>query len=116
MSYDPNLDIADVLIEIEEDRYRGSYSGATFTAWHGFRPDDIDAGDATCEEFWGQNRGVTHGRGSTPQEAYRDLIEKCDFSSFELEQICFVSVNLYHPGHIGFLRKSDVFKAWLEAA
>lgn len=67
---------------IDRDRYSGAYSGASWTAWIGEPPDEIDAGDPTCEEFWEQAPDAIplHGRGDDPQEALRDLMGKTELS------------------------------------
>jgi hypothetical protein len=62
-------------ITIDDDRYGGAYSGAPYTAWDGDAPDDIDAGDVTCQLFWESSRRV-YGKGNSPQEALIDLVRK----------------------------------------
>lgn len=72
---DPNYNHQIDAIIIDEDRYGGSYSGFMFTAWYCGVPDDIDAGDGTCEEFW-KNNDIVFGGGSTPDQAVADLLTK----------------------------------------
>ncbi len=60
------------LVTIDNDRYGGAYSGARYTAWNGFAPEDIDAGDGTCEHFWTSNSRIC-GKGDSPKEAFVDL-------------------------------------------
>ena len=70
-------DTENYLVEIDQDRYRGCYSGHSYTAWRGVRPEDIDGGDPDCQTFWEEEAPkLTYGGGETPQEAFRDLIEK----------------------------------------
>lgn len=69
----PHLTINAIIIN--EDRYSGSYSGHTYTAWLGLVPDDVDAGDSTCEDFWKNNK-VLFGGGATPDKAVVALIKK----------------------------------------
>lgn len=78
-SVEPHEDHVYHLIEIEDDRYSGTYSGHGFTAWPGIRPTDIDGGDTECMEFWDQWRDkALYGGGNTAQEAFRDLIQKME--------------------------------------
>ena len=106
--YSANTDIIHRLIEIDDDRYGGCYSGAPYTAWPGVRPDDIDAGDGTCEDFWKEHANALHGRGATPQAAFRDLIEKIGDQWWAEGAVQFVSV-----GGTPYLYDSDAFRAWL---
>ncbi len=62
-------------IIIDEDRYGGVYSGYGFTAWFGAVPDDVDAGDTTCVQFWDTNN-IVFGGGNSPDEAVADLLKK----------------------------------------
>ena len=72
---DPNRNHQINAIIIDEDRYGGCYSGHKFTAWFKAAPDDIDAGDVMCNEFWATN-DVAFGGGDAPDEAVADLLEK----------------------------------------
>lgn len=84
--YDTKADINDDhvyrIIQVDEDRYSGAYSGCAYTAWPGIRPDDIDAGDMECHDFWAANSEALHGRGNSPQAAFRDLTEKIAVGPF----------------------------------
>lgn len=65
-------------VTIVLDRYAGTYSKANWTAWNkdiSEVPDEIEADDVTCMEFWNTYDGVV-GKGATPNEAYNDLISK----------------------------------------
>lgn len=106
--YDLNPDVAYRLIEIEDDRYSGCYSGGAFTAWPGVRPDHIDAGDLTCEEFWRTHANVLHGKGATPQAAFEDLVAKIGEQWDVASALQFVSV-CGQP----YLFDSNAFRAWL---
>jgi hypothetical protein len=61
-------------ITIDCDRYFGSYSGATYTAWVGKKPEEIDSGDGTCQYFWDECTPPPHGKGETEQDALLDLL------------------------------------------
>lgn len=63
-------------ITVDEDRYGGAYSGASYTAWIGDAPDDISEGDGICEEFWKNNIDYVYGTGGSPQNAILDLLGK----------------------------------------
>lgn len=80
--YDINPDVVYWLVSIDDDRYGGCYSGHRFTAWPGLRPDDIDAGDGTCEDFW-KKHGATalYGGGTTAKEALHDLLKKISWDT-----------------------------------
>jgi hypothetical protein len=110
LTYEPNADIQNYLIEVDEDRYSGAYSGAGYTAWLGFRPDDIDAGDSTCEEFWENNR-VVHGRGDSPQAAYLDLVSKHDPEDLKRYKIVSVNPSCQFPTFM--LIGTTEFALWL---
>lgn len=71
------------LVLIDEDRYGGAYSNHSFTAWLNTVPDQIDAGDSGCEEFWKEN-DVVFGGGSTPDDAVADLMDKL-YNKLELK-------------------------------
>lgn len=63
-----------VMYSINLDRYSGVYSGARFTAWEGMPPEEIDADDGTCEDFWRSNPlRLKCGKGETAVEALADL-------------------------------------------
>ncbi len=63
---------------IVTDRYGGTYSGGTYTAWN-LDPDEIppeiNESDIPCMEFWEENK-IPVGLGATPDEALRDLYVK----------------------------------------
>jgi hypothetical protein len=64
---------------IVADRYSGAYSGAAWTAFHmeGQVPVEVSSDDCTCAEFWDLSASLyLIGKGSTPQEAYDDLVVK----------------------------------------
>lgn len=64
------------------DRYQGTYSGGTFTAWgcHPEHvPDDIYSDDDTCHYFWHheiESFKYDYGVGNTIQDALDDLYYK----------------------------------------
>lgn len=65
-------------LTIVADRYGGCYSGGEYTAWlmePGEVPGEIGCGDLTCGAFWAENT-LLCGKGSTPDEAERDLLKK----------------------------------------
>lgn len=65
-------------LTIVEDRYGGCYSGGAYTAWNlepWEVPVDIADGDLGCGVFWANNK-LTYGKGGTPDEAERDLLNK----------------------------------------
>ena len=105
------------LVVIDDDRYSGAYSNASYTAWRGGKPDDIDAGDTTCEEFWKKYRNCLHGRGNTPQEAFRDLLVKVESQGWDFLGPLLVVIapcRLYGEEQ-AILKDSDAFKTWLGA-
>ena len=66
-------------LTIISDRYDGAYSDGAFTAWNLYYnnvPEEIDAGDVECREFWESDHGYIVGKGNTPNEAAEDLIKK----------------------------------------
>lgn len=76
---DPETDsmsIGDVIV-IDEDRYRGAYSGHSFTAWVNRIPFNASGADVPCAEFWDNNTTI-FGGGSNPDEAVKDLLRKLD--------------------------------------
>jgi hypothetical protein len=76
---DPHEDSERSVIQIDRDRYRGHYSGHSYTAWIGVRPSMIDGPDPECDEFWEEWKDkLLFGGGETPQEAFKDLIKKAD--------------------------------------
>lgn len=63
---------------IVQDRYGGCYSGGAYTAWllePWEVPGEIGCGDMICGDFWAENT-LPCGKGSTPDEAEQDLIDK----------------------------------------
>ena len=68
----------DYPITIVKDRFGGTYSGGAYTAWHlnpWEIPSDLSAGDLSCCDFLAHSR-LIYGKGSTPDEAERDLMDK----------------------------------------
>lgn len=73
---------------IVEDRYAGTYSGASFLAFN-MEPESVwqlpvDAGDLNCEAFWNNEdpdfslEDYVIGKGKSPEEALQDLIVKLE--------------------------------------
>lgn len=62
---------------IVKDRYMGTYSGGSWTAFHAVEvpPGCMDDG-VTCAEFWTAEQKANTGLGNTPNEALADLEEK----------------------------------------
>lgn len=90
-------DIFNHLVQIEEDRYNGVYSGHPYTAWCGVRPEDISGGDPCCRQFWETWKDkAVYGAGSTPQQAFLDLIKK-------LEDLHFFIIDIDDP-EVSFLK------------
>ncbi len=59
-------------------RYGGVYSGAkwlAFPLWNVRLPNGWDGDDITCMEFWQEYDDIV-GKGSTPEDAYSDLLKK----------------------------------------
>lgn len=74
---DPGL-LSGYPMTIVADRYGGCYSGGAYTAWNlepWEVPGDIFDGDLGCGIFWAENKLIC-GKGATPDEAERDLIDK----------------------------------------
>lgn len=118
---EPHEDHVYHIIQIDEDRYSGCYSGSPFTAWLGIRPTDIDAGDGDCEEFWDKHRETAlFGAGRTAQEAFRDLLQKAETASItivepddpEWSNLKVVMVQTYKDGMKAMLFRSPEFQAW----
>ncbi len=62
-------------VTIVTDRYGGTYSKGGWLAFNlppNELPPEIDADDVTCYKFW-KSTDILVGRGSTPDEALRDL-------------------------------------------
>ena len=77
MLYPIHDDYKNYLVEIEQDRYQGKYSGHRYTAWRGIRPKYIDDVEDVCQAFWEElPEPLIFGGGSTPKEAFADLIRK----------------------------------------
>lgn len=68
-------------VTIINDRYGGCYSKGAFLAFN-LEPWDVPkgvswGGDVDCAEFWADEAPkYVIGKGNTPNEAYRDLVEK----------------------------------------
>lgn len=63
---------------IVKDRYTGVYSDGVYTAWNLYLeeiPQDIEANDVLCCNFWDSYNGVV-GLGGTPNDAVNDLQRK----------------------------------------
>ncbi len=59
---------------ILSDRYRGTYSGALWTAFPSDEaPEAVYEDDVTCHNFWADCTDPV-GKGNTPEEAVTDLI------------------------------------------
>lgn len=68
-------------VTIVKDRYNGSYSGGMYIAFnldHYRIPNEVDDGDIECMKYWVwvKNTYQKVGVGSTPNDAYNDLIKK----------------------------------------
>ncbi len=68
-------------VTIIDDRYGGCYSGGKYLAFN-VEPWDVPkgvswGGDVDCAEFWADEAlKYVIGKGNTPNEAYRNLVEK----------------------------------------
>lgn len=65
-------------VTVTADRYGGTYSGAPWLAFPqqpGDIPADIFGEDGDCAMFWDGYKYPV-GKGSTPQEAYEDLVKQ----------------------------------------
>lgn len=68
-------------VTIIDDRYSGCYSGGKYLAFN-VEPWDVPkgvswGGDVDCAEFWADEAlKYVIGKGNTPNEAYRNLVEK----------------------------------------
>ena len=68
-------------VTIIDDRYGGCYSGGKYLAFN-VEPWDVPkgvswGGDVDCAEFWADEAPkYVIGKGNTPNEAYRNLVEK----------------------------------------
>lgn len=71
-------------LTIISDRYSGAYSDAQYLAFnlHSSQiPDDVGGGDMQEEDFWHISKTCeqyTIGKGSTPNEAYVDLLREIE--------------------------------------
>ena len=101
------------LVVVDDDRYSGAYSRAEYTAWWGIPPDDIDAGDPTCDEFWYKNPEVLCGKGNTAQEAFRDLAAKIDAKGWLFEPKFIDILDDKYGTHLYMLYESPEFVKWL---
>lgn len=70
-------------LTIVMDRYNGSYSGAKYLAFNLYPEDDIfiefiGGSDPQEMDFWydGYHKNYKIGKGSTPDEALKDLLAK----------------------------------------
>lgn len=74
-----DIDIDIYPCTIVADRYNGSFSGAPWIAYrlsYFQLPDELDAGDEECHDFWEEEDKSLIGFGQTPQEAYDNLKKK----------------------------------------
>ena len=74
-----NIDTDIYPCTIIADRYDGSFSGAPWTAWRLSAweiPDEVEAGDEECHDWWAKQDKSLIGLGQSPQEAYDDLKQK----------------------------------------
>ena len=74
-----DIDIDIYPCTIVADRYNGSFSGAPWIAYrlsYFELPDELDAGDGECHDYWAKEDKSLIGFGQTPQEAYNDLKKK----------------------------------------
>lgn len=103
------------LVQIDEDRYGGCYSGAAFTAWPGVAPLDIGCVDGDCEAFWGLHADALHGKGSTPQQAFRDLLSRIKVSRrpWDPEDELKLVLVVGQEETTGFAYGSSDFYTWL---
>ena len=65
-------------ITIVQDRYNGVYSGGKWLALKQYATDipyELDSDDTTCIDFWFRTKQII-GKGNTPNEALKDLINK----------------------------------------
>lgn len=111
----PNPDFFYRVAQIDDDRYSGAYSGSPFTAWPGAKPDAVDAGDGTCEEFWRDHGDTLHGRGDSPQAALKDLLAKIDeagcWDSDMLKLVMFEPIGGYESAYL--VTGSPEFEKWM---
>lgn len=68
-------------VTIVSDRYHGTYSGGKYLAFNlnaDQLPDEIDDGDIDCMKYWVWVKHTNQkvGVGSTPIDAYHDLLKK----------------------------------------
>ena len=76
-------------VTIINDRYGGCYSKGAFLAFN-LEPWDVPrgvswGGDVDCAEFWADEAPkYVIGKGNTPNEAYRDLVERIQTKEKEL--------------------------------
>ena len=76
-------------VTIIVDRYGGCYSGGKYLAFN-LEPWDLPrsvswGGDVDCAEFWADEAPkYVIGKGNTPNEAYRDLVERIQTKEKEL--------------------------------
>jgi len=119
---EPHEDHVYHIVQIEDDRYSGCYSGAGFTAWPGIRPDELDAGDTECMTFWDDWKDkALYGAGSTAQEAFRDLIQKMETLTIniierdepEWSNLLVVTLHSCIQRTVAMLYNSDEFRTWL---
>lgn len=110
---------------IIKDRYTGAYSGGEWTCWPKYIeeiPDEIEAGDIPCMEFWKSYDTSKVGIGDSPNDAVKDLRIKLgditlvnrEYTVFEqrklIKQTCFACKNLGY-GCLGKLHGCDQYDA-----
>lgn len=84
----PPTAASDYPMTIVKDRFGGVYSGGAYTAWNlepWEIPGEIAEGDLFCGEFWDWNK-LPCGKGSTPDEAACDLLEKIKGEASQLPE------------------------------
>lgn len=119
---DLSADLEGRMIQIDDDRYTGAYSGHEYTAWWGTKPSALDDSDPECMLFWREWRDkLIYGGGDTPQEAFRDLIRKLSPYEYRLvndknPEICTLLLITLHwclEPTTAIIYNSREYKAWI---
>ncbi len=66
-------------ITITQARYSGTYEGGAWVAFNNHAydvPTQAFADDITCMTWWDSAASTNVGRGTTPQDAYQNLLER----------------------------------------
>ena len=77
-------------LTIITDRYYGTYSGANYLAFnldYDEIPQEINASDIDCYNFWLDNKDMVVGKGASIIEAIVDLMFKIDKERKKDEEI-----------------------------